>query len=179
MLHANVISCTLLFYIILLLSIDCHNWSHHTSRGERFMSILDNICGCPVFLEFIVHLGLELQIPVTLFGLIQGWDTTSYRDHTVKDSWFWCWRPETSSIYCKRFWNNIIFNTCQTDWGSAILEDRCRSIIQCKNDLTVQYPLMITYLYRTYWWIPADPGAFVISMWCESCLYAFEVQVCL
>jgi hypothetical protein len=60
------------FYIILLLSIDYHNSSHHTSCGERFMSILNNSCGCPVFLEFIVHLGLELQMPVILFGLIQG-----------------------------------------------------------------------------------------------------------
>jgi hypothetical protein len=46
--------------------------------GERFLSILDN--NFSVFLVFIVHLGLEIQMPVNLLYFIQG-----YRDHVVKD----------------------------------------------------------------------------------------------
>lgn len=46
--------------------------------GKRFLSILDN--NFSVFLVFIVHLGLEIQMLVNLLYFIQG-----YRDHVVKD----------------------------------------------------------------------------------------------
>ena len=39
------------------------------TESARFVSISDNSCGCPVFLEFIMHLGLELHMHVILFGL--------------------------------------------------------------------------------------------------------------
>ena len=61
----------------------------------------------------------------------------------------------------------------QSSWGTDALPPSNVRMSQFHNSL------VIIYLYRRCLYAPVDLVAFLISMGCEFCLYAFEVQLCL